>query len=139
MEHEFTASHQQPKFENVIKNKSNLTLFIGLSNCRKTYLMNFIQLQKQKLIYRNTKSRNQYSNIKAKTSDEIQSLENSENSTVVFVNMLLSKRASNFDQFFLHEGVTIILNFTIYLKAISTCQKNKSRFISTKIIFSSKL
>ena len=61
--------------------------------------MRYILLQK-KPIYRFTKSKNQYPIIKAQTSDEIQTLENYENSTVVFVDMVLSKRATNIDLFF---------------------------------------
>ena len=47
-----------------------------------------------------TKSLNQYPNINAQTSDEIQTLENYENSVVVFDDMLLSKQESNIDLFF---------------------------------------
>ena len=57
-----------------------------------------------------TKSLNQYPNIKAQTSDEIQPLENFENSTVIFDDMLLSKQESNIDLFFLrgrHNTVDI--------------------------------
>ena len=43
---------------------------------------------------------NQYLNIKAQTSDETQRLENYENNTVVFDDMLLSKEESNIDLFF---------------------------------------
>ena len=43
---------------------------------------------------------NQYPNIKAKTSDEIQPLNEFENSTVVFDDMLLSNQKSNIDLFF---------------------------------------
>ena len=63
--------------------------------------MNYILFQKEELYYINTKSLNQYPNIKAQTSDEkIQPLEVYENSTVVFADRLLSKQASNIDLFF---------------------------------------
>ena len=62
--------------------------------------MNYILLQKQEPIFIITKSLYQYPNIKAQTSDEIQPLENYENSTVVFDDMLLSKQQSNIDLFF---------------------------------------
>ena len=62
--------------------------------------MNYILLQKQEPIFTITKSLYQYPNIKAQTSDEIQPLENYENSTVVFDDMLLSKQQSNIDLFF---------------------------------------
>ena len=47
----------------------------------------------------NKKSLNQYPNIKAQTSDEIQPIESFENSTVVFDDMLLSNQESNIDLF----------------------------------------
>ena len=47
-----------------------------------------------------TKSPNQYPNIKAQISNEIQPLENYENNTVVFDEMLLSKQEINIDLFF---------------------------------------
>ena len=62
--------------------------------------MNHILHQKQEPIFIITKSLNQYPKIKAHTSDEIEPLENYENSTVVFDDMLLSKQASNIDLFF---------------------------------------
>ena len=79
---------------------SNRTLIIGFSNCGKTYLMNHILHQKQQPIFIITKSLNQYPNIKAQTSGEIQPLDHYENSTVVFDGMLLSKQESNIDLFF---------------------------------------
>ena len=39
-----TTSHQQPKIENVNNNK-NRALFVGVSNCGKSYLMNQFLLQ----------------------------------------------------------------------------------------------
>ena len=71
------------------------------------------------------KSLNQYPNIKAQASDEIQALENYENSTVVFDDMLLSKQESNIDLFFTGGRHSILIYIT-YLKAI---------FISQKILF----
>ena len=62
--------------------------------------MNHILFQKQEPILIITKSSNQYPNIKAQTSDEIEPLEHYENSTVVFDDMLLSKQESNIDLFF---------------------------------------
>ena len=78
----------------------NRTLIIGFFNCGNTYLMNYILLQKQEPIFIITKPINQYRNIKAQTSDKIQALENYENRTVVFDDMLLSKQESNIDLFF---------------------------------------
>ena len=70
---EITASHQQPKIIN--NNNTNRTLIIRVSNCGKTYLLNYILLQKQHLTYLIRKSLNQYPNMKVQTSDEIQPLE----------------------------------------------------------------
>ena len=55
------------------------------------------------LIHIITKTLNQYSNIKAQTSDENQTLENYEYSTVVFDDMLLSKQIRKVDLFFAKE------------------------------------
>ena len=96
---ETTASYQQPKIENV-NNIKNRTLIIGFSNYGKTYLMNHILLQKQEPIFIITKSLNQYPNIKAQTSDEIQPLNEYENNTLAFDDMLPSKQESNIDLFF---------------------------------------
>ena len=79
---------------------NNRTPIKRFSNCGKTYLMNYILLQKQYPVYEITKSLNQYPNIKAQTSVEIQPLEKYENSTVVFNDMLLSKQESQLDLFF---------------------------------------
>ena len=57
-----------------------------------------------------TKSLKQYPNIKAQTSDEIEPLENYENSTPVFDDMLLPKQESNIDLFFTrgrHQNIDI--------------------------------
>ena len=107
-----TQNHQ-PKTENdnirkkikvadsvKINNNNNRTLMIGFSNCGKTFLMNHFLFQKQELIFILTKSLNQNPDIKAQTSDEIEPLENYENSTVVSDDMLLSKQESNIDLFF---------------------------------------
>ena len=76
--------NQQPNIEIINTNMNNRTLIIGFSNCGKTYPMNSILLQKQGPIFIITKSLNQYPNIKGQTSDEIQPIENYENSTVFF-------------------------------------------------------
>ena len=62
--------------------------------------MNHILHQKQEPNFIITKSLNQYPKIKAQTSDEIQPLDEYENSVVVFDAMLLSKQESNIDLFF---------------------------------------
>ena len=71
--------NQQPKID---INTYTRTLIIRFSNCGKTYLMNHFLLQKEEPFFIITKSLNQYPNIKAQTSDEIQPLKNYENSTV---------------------------------------------------------
>ena len=83
-----------------VNNNNNRTLIIGFSNCGETYLMNHFLLQKQEPIFIITKSLNQYPNIKAETSDEIQPLENYGNNIVVFDDMSLSKQESKIDLFF---------------------------------------
>ena len=62
--------------------------------------MNYAILQKQENIFISTKSINQYPIMKTQTSVEIQPMENFENNTVVFDDVLLRKQASNFDLFF---------------------------------------
>ena len=97
---------EQPKSDNdkkkrkLVESLNNRTLIIGFSNCGKIFLMNYILHQKQEPIIKITKSLNQYPNIKAQTSDEIQPLNDYENSVVVFDDMLLSKQESNIDLFF---------------------------------------
>ena len=95
-----STSYQQTKFEKVNNNNDNRTLIIGFSNCVKTYLKNLILLRKQEPISINTKPLNQFLNIKAQTSGKIQALNEFENSTVVFDDMLLSKQESFIDLFF---------------------------------------
>ena len=59
--------------------------------------MNHNPLQTQEPIFIITKSLNHYPKIKAQTSNDIQPLENYENSVVVFDDMLLSKQESDID------------------------------------------
>ena len=70
--------------------------------------MNYILLQIQKPFIIITKSINQYPNINAQTSDEIQPIENYGNSIVVFVDLLLSKQESKKDLFFTRGRHNII-------------------------------
>ena len=62
--------------------------------------MKYILLRQQEPIFIFTKSLNQHPKINAQTADGIQHLENFENITVVFDDMLLSKQASILDLFF---------------------------------------
>ena len=78
----------------------NPTLIIGFSNFGKTSLMIRILFQKQETILIITKSKNQYPNVKAQTSDESEPSENYEKSIVLFDDMLLSKQESNIILFF---------------------------------------
>ena len=103
-------TNNNKKKTKVVDSVNHRTLIIGFSNCGKTYLMNHILLQKQEPIFKTTKSLNQYPNIKAQTSDEIQPLNEYENSVVVFDDMLLSKQESNIDLFFTrgrHKNIDI--------------------------------
>ena len=113
-------------------NTNNRTLIIGLSNCGKTYLMNHFLFQKLEPIFIITKSLNQYPNIKAQTSDEIQPLENYENSTVVFDDMLLSKQESNIDLFFTrgrHNNIDIYYISQSYFHLPRNTIRNNSNII----------
>ena len=110
----------------------NRTLIIGFSNCGKSYLMNHILQQKQEPIFIITKSLNQYPKIKAQTSDEIQPLENYENSTVVFDDMLLSKQESNIDLFFTrgrHNNIDIYYISQSYFHLPKNTIRNNSNII----------
>ena len=91
--------NQQTKIEIDI-NCNKRSVIIAFSDCVKTCLMNNILLQKQELIFIIRKSLNQYPNIKAQTSDDIQPKEKYEDNTVVFDNMLLSEQKSNINLFF---------------------------------------
>ena len=111
--------NQQPKIDNVISNKNNRTLITGFSNSGKTYVMKYNLLQKQEPFFIRTKSLNQYPNIKAQTSDQIQPMESYENSPVVFGDMLLSEQASNIDLFFpkgRHSNLVIYFISQIYFQ-----------------------
>ena len=103
-------SKKKGKIVNSVNN-NNRTLIIEISSSGKTFLMNHILHQKQEPIFLISKSLNQHPNIKTQTSDEIQPLENYENSTVVFDYMLLSKQESNIDLFFTrgrHSNIDIL-------------------------------
>ena len=114
-------------------NNNNRTLIIGLSNCGKTYLMNHILLQKQEPIFIITKSINQYPNIKAQTTDEIEPLEFYENGIVVFDDMLLSKQESNID-LFLTRGRHNNIDIYYISQSYFHLPKNTIRNNSNKII-----
>ena len=66
---------KKTKVVDPVNKNNNQTLISEFLKCSKTYLMNHILLQKQELIFIITKSLNQYPNINAQTSDEIQPLE----------------------------------------------------------------
>ena len=74
----------------------------------RTFLRNYILVQKHEPIFINKKSLNQYPNLKAKTSDEIQPLGNYEISSVFFDDMLLSKQTSDIDLSFTRRHHNII-------------------------------
>ena len=113
-------------------NNNNRSLIIGFSNSGKTYLMNHILSQKQEPILIITKSLNQYPNIKAKTADEIEPLEQYENSTVVFDDMLLSKQEINIDLFFTrgrHNNIDIYYISQSYFHLPKNTIRNNSNII----------
>ena len=95
--------------------------------------MIYIPLQKQDPIYLITKSLNQYPNIKAQRSDEIQTLENYENITVVFDVMLLSKQESDIDLFFTrgrHSNIDVYYISQSYFILPKNIIRNNSIIIS---------
>ena len=66
--------NQQTKIDKVKNNKNSRTLIIAFSNSCKTFLMNHILHQNQKPFFKIAKALNQYPNVKAQTSDQIQGL-----------------------------------------------------------------
>ena len=80
------------KLNTLVVINNNRNPIIGFSNNGKPYLMKYILLRKQELMFIIRKSLNQYTIIKAQTSDENQPLNVYKNSTVVFDDMLLSKQ-----------------------------------------------
>ena len=129
------TKNNKKKTKNVdsVNSINNPTLIKGLSDCGKNYLMNYILLQKQQPNFISTKSLNQYPSIKAQTSDEIKLLENYENSTVVFDDMLLSKLESIFDLFFT-RGRHINIDIYYISKSYFHLPKNTIRKTSIVII-----
>ena len=122
---------KKKKFVDSVKNR---TLTIEVSNCGKTYLMNHILYQKQEPIFIITKSLNHYLNINAQTSDEIEPLENFENTSLVFDDMLLSKQESNIDRLFTrgrHQNIDIYYISQSYFHL----PKHTIRNNSNKVIF----
>ena len=122
-----------------VNNNINQTLIINFSNCGKTCFVNHILLQKQEPVFIITKSLNRFPNIKAQTSDEnIQPLENYENCTYGFDDILLSKEESNFDLFFTrrrHDNIDLY-----YIsQSIFHLPENTIRTSSNITIFLNKL
>ena len=99
--------------------------------------MNYIVYQKNPF-YIITKSINQYPKIKPEVSNEIQPLENYENSTVVFDDVLLSEQESNIDLFVTrgrHQNIDIYYVSQSYFHL----PKNTIRSNSNILIFLNKL
>ena len=109
------------KKRNCVDSVKNRTLIIGFSNCGKTYVMNHILHQKQEPIFIITKSLNQYPNINAQTSDEFEPLENYENSTVVFDDMLQQSKKVLLICSLPEDGIVKLIYIT-YLKFIFSSQ-----------------
>ena len=103
IQNENTTSHQQPKIENNINNR---TLLVGPSFSGKTYLMlKILSRMLDRDIYIITKSPPEhYTNSKIKTkeiSDEIKPLKEYENGIMVFDDVLGSSNSRDIDQFFI--------------------------------------
>ena len=98
--------------------------------------MNHILHQEQEPVFVVTKSLNQYPNIKAQSSDEIQPLNEYENSVVVFDDMLQSKQESNIDLFFTRGRHNIIDIYYISRRLLhfpkNTIRNNSNIFILFK-------
>ena len=113
-------------------NDNNRTLIIGFSNCGKIFLMNHILHQKQEPLFIITKSLNQYPNIEAQSSDEIQPLNEYEISVVVFDAILQSKQESNIDLFFTrgrHDNIDIYYISQSYFHLPKNTIRNNSNII----------
>ena len=94
--------------------------------------MNHFLHQKQEPTFIITKSLNQYPNIRAQTSDEIQPLNEYENSVVVFDDMLLSKQECNIDLFFTrgrHHNIDFYYISQSYFHLPKTTIRNNSIII----------
>ena len=133
IQNESKTCHQKPKIKNVNKNKNIRSLIIGFPTCGKTYLMTYILFWKQEPIFIITESSNQYTSIKAQTSDEIQPLNECENSTVVFDDILLTKQDNNIDLFFArgrHKNIDIYyISQSYFHLPKNTVRKNSNIFI----------
>ena len=130
--------NQQPKIDNFNNHNNSRILILGFSTCGKTYLMNHILRQKQESIFIITKSLNQYPNIKAQTSEDVQTTETYEDSIVVFDDMLLSKQESNIDLFFTRGRHSNIDLYFISQSYFHLPRNNIHKF-SITIIFLNKL
>ena len=71
---------------------------------------------------------NQYPNIKAQTSDEIQPLNEYEKSSLVFDDMSLSKQEKNFDLFFTRRRHSNNDVFVYFSKLIPSTKKHYSYY-----------
>ena len=92
---------KKPILENNFENKTcHRHVIVSSSGHGKSYEMKYFLLKKQGPIFIFTKPLNQYPNIRAQITDEIQPFGNYENSTVVFDDTLLSKQESIIDLFF---------------------------------------
>ena len=114
--------NQQPNIDNVNTQNSNGTLIIGFSTCGKSYLMKFLLVQTRKPFPKITNSQNQNRNIKAQTADEIKPLEKHEKSLLFLIACWHQNKPAT-SICFLQEDGTIVLFYTIYLKAIFLSQK----------------
>ena len=123
---------KKTKFADSVFNNNNRTLIIIFSNCAKAHLKNHIQHKRQGPIFIMTKSLNQYPNIKAQTSDEIEPIENYENSTIVLDDMLLSKQEINLDLFLTrgrHSTIDIYYISQSYFHLPKKTFRNNSKIV----------
>ena len=134
-----TSTNTNTKIETVNNNNNkNRKLIVGVSASRETYLVNYIVLRKQEPIFITTKSLNQYPNIKTQTSDEIQPLNDCENSTIVLDGMLLSNQESSIDLFFI-KGRQSNIDFYYKTQSYFHLPKNTIRNNCNVVVFLNKL
>ena len=99
--------------------------------------MKHILHPKQEPFFKITKSLNQYANINAQISDEIQPLNDCEKSVVVFDDTLLSKQERNIDLFFT-RGPHNIFDFYYFSQSFFHLTKILFVKILLQIIYSNK-
>ena len=137
VQNEIDISHQQPIIENGKNNNNNRTLLVGPSFSGKTYLMlKILSRMIDREIYIFTKSPpEQYTNSKIKIkeiSDEIKPLNEYENGSIVFDDILGSSNSRFIDQLFIrgrHNNLDIYYLSQSYFDLPKRTIRNNSKKI----------